>query len=81
MKTLAVCLLLVLSLLIHQGLGASILGHNEVADSAEHLTSPHMEESHLEGARHRTKRYSHLSFCRYCCNCCKMDDCGVCCLT
>ncbi|XP_073426682.1 hepcidin-1-like [Dendrobates tinctorius] len=81
MKTLAVCVILVLSLLIHRGLGASIVGHNEMADSAEYLPSAHMEESHLEGALHRTKRYSHLSFCYYCCKCCKMDGCGLCCLT
>ncbi|XP_069597098.1 hepcidin-2-like [Ranitomeya imitator] len=77
MKTLAVCLILVLSLLVHRGLGASIVGRNEVADSAEH----HMEEPRLEGARHRTKRYSHLSFCYYCCDCCKMNGCGLCCVT
>nr|NP_001188323.1 hepcidin precursor [Ictalurus punctatus]AAY59889.1 hepcidin [Ictalurus punctatus]ABA43709.1 hepcidin [Ictalurus punctatus] len=27
----------------------------------------------------RTKRQSHLSLCRYCCNCCKNKGCGFCC--
>ncbi|KAM4014908.1 hepcidin-2-like [Anomaloglossus baeobatrachus] len=79
MKTL--CLILILSVLLHRGLSASIHGHNEVADSAEHLTSPNVAESHLQEALHRTKRYSHLSFCRFCCDCCKKNDCGYCCLT
>ncbi|KAK7146718.1 hypothetical protein R3I94_009529 [Phoxinus phoxinus] len=27
----------------------------------------------------RTKRQSHLSLCRYCCNCCRNKGCGYCC--
>nr|QBA30289.1 hepcidin [Clarias gariepinus] len=27
----------------------------------------------------RAKRQSHLSMCRYCCNCCKNKGCGYCC--
>ncbi|XP_076135706.1 hepcidin-1 [Alosa pseudoharengus] len=27
----------------------------------------------------RTKRQSHLSMCRYCCNCCRNKGCGYCC--
>ncbi|XP_062394572.1 hepcidin-1 [Sardina pilchardus] len=27
----------------------------------------------------RTKRQSHLSLCRYCCNCCRYKGCGYCC--
>ncbi|XP_029115626.1 hepcidin-1 [Scleropages formosus] len=27
----------------------------------------------------RSKRQSHLSLCRYCCNCCKNKGCGYCC--
>ncbi|XP_040276835.1 hepcidin-like [Bufo bufo] len=81
MKPLTLCLILVLSLLFHQGLGASIEGHNEVANPADHLASTNMVESNLEEARQRTKRWSHLSICRFCCNCCNFKDCGICCKT
>ncbi|XP_016089894.1 hepcidin-1 isoform X2 [Sinocyclocheilus grahami] len=27
----------------------------------------------------RVKRQSHLSLCRYCCNCCRNKGCGYCC--
>ncbi|XP_030637712.1 hepcidin-1 [Chanos chanos] len=27
----------------------------------------------------RAKRHSHLSLCRYCCNCCRNKGCGFCC--
>ncbi|XP_069804557.1 hepcidin [Dendropsophus ebraccatus] len=81
MKSLSLCLLLLLSLIVHQGLSASAMGHNEAADPADHLTSPDVVESHLEETLHRTKRFSHLSICRFCCGCCKDKECGICCKT
>ncbi|KAM3909978.1 hepcidin [Leptodactylus fuscus] len=81
MKSLALCLILVLSVLVHRGLCASVMGHNEVADSADHLTSPNMEETNLEEVHHRTRRYSHLSICSICCHCCNRIGCGLCCKT
>ncbi|XP_072011094.1 hepcidin-2-like [Engystomops pustulosus] len=85
MKTLTLCLLL-FSVLLHQCFGASITAHSEAADSAEHLASPNMMESHLQEAPHRIRRFSHLSICRFCCGCCKRlqeaaKDCGICCVT
>ncbi|XP_051577395.1 hepcidin-1-like isoform X2 [Myxocyprinus asiaticus] len=42
-----------------------------------------MTETSLEQtnplALFRTKRQSHLSLCRYCCNCCHNKGCGFCC--
>ncbi|XP_051999233.1 hepcidin-1-like [Xyrauchen texanus] len=42
-----------------------------------------MTETSLEQtnplALFRTKRQSHLSLCRYCCNCCHNKGCGYCC--
>ncbi|XP_056399219.1 hepcidin-like [Hyla sarda] len=81
MKSLSLCLILVLSLTVHRGLCASARRHNEVADPADHLASPDVVESHLEEVFHRTKRFSHLSICRFCCNCCKNKECGLCCKT
>ncbi|XP_066465466.1 hepcidin-1-like [Eleutherodactylus coqui] len=79
--SLALCLILILSVLMRQGLSASVKGHNEEPKSADYLISPNMAESNPEEALHRTKRYSQLSSCRFFRNCCKKNDCGICYLT
>ncbi|KAM4651626.1 hepcidin-1-like [Discoglossus pictus] len=80
MKSAALCSLLLLSLLFHSSFSASMMGRDLVAP-ADQLTEAHMDDSHLLAPLLRTKRQSHLSICRYCCNCCKNKKCGFCCRT
>ncbi|XP_051575449.1 hepcidin-1-like [Myxocyprinus asiaticus] len=44
----------------------------------QHMTETSLEQSNPL-ALFRTKRQSHLSLCRYCCNCCRNKGCGFCC--
>ncbi|XP_052473869.1 hepcidin-1 isoform X3 [Carassius gibelio] len=44
----------------------------------EHLTETSQEQTNPL-AFFRVKRQSHLSLCRYCCNCCRNKGCGYCC--
>ncbi|XP_075696504.1 hepcidin-1-like [Rhinoderma darwinii] len=80
MKSLTVCLILVLSVLIHQSLSATVRG-NEIMNSADHLTQGQTEESGIQESHVRNKRHIGLSTCTYCCKCCKNKGCGYCCLT
>ncbi|XP_073513720.1 hepcidin [Phyllobates terribilis] len=80
MKSFTLCLLLILSLLIHQGLGASVRG-NEIMDSADRLAMHQTEEPGVLAPYIRRRRHTVLSICSYCCNCCKNKQCGYCCRT
>ncbi|KAG9283776.1 hepcidin-1 [Astyanax mexicanus] len=54
---------------------------SEVPQSEQQWTAASAAEETLrpEEVLFRTKRQSHLSLCRYCCNCCKNKGCGFCC--
>ncbi|XP_043117485.1 hepcidin-1 isoform X2 [Puntigrus tetrazona] len=47
----------------------------ETPQENEHLTETNPNLQSL----FRVKRQSHLSLCRYCCNCCRNKGCGYCC--
>ncbi|XP_071969083.1 hepcidin [Engystomops pustulosus] len=80
MKTLTLCLLLI-SILLHQGLSASITG-NEMEKSAERLPLQQTENPRVQDYLLRMKRHSVLSICVFCCNCCRgSKDCVYCCKT
>nr|CAZ68137.1 hepcidin [Systomus sarana] len=53
---------------------------SETPQENEHLTetSQEFDKSHFQSL-FRVKRQSHLSLCRYCCNCCRNKGCGYCC--
>ncbi|KAM4600811.1 hepcidin-1 isoform 2-T2 [Polymixia lowei] len=55
----------------------------EEAESNDTPVAEHQEmsmESWMEPDHVRQKRQSHLSLCRYCCNCCRGNKgCGFCC--
>ncbi|KAM8927914.1 hepcidin-2-like [Pelodytes ibericus] len=80
MRSLSLGLLLLLSVLFHRSHPAS-LEKNEITKGADQISEPQMEESNILEPLLRTKRHSHLSFCIYCCNCCKNKGCGMCCKT
>ncbi|XP_069803311.1 hepcidin-1-like [Dendropsophus ebraccatus] len=80
MKSLSLCLLLLLSLIAHQGLSASVMG-NEIMNSADHLTPYQSEETEVQTSFARSRRHTGLSICLYCCKCCKNKGCGYCCRT
>ncbi|CAJ0962161.1 unnamed protein product [Ranitomeya imitator] len=80
MKSSTLCLILILSLLTHQGLSASVRG-NEILDSADRLTVHSTEESGDLASYFRRKRHTVLSICTYCCKCCNNKKCGICCRT
>ncbi|XP_072515677.1 hepcidin-1 [Salminus brasiliensis] len=52
---------------------------NEVPQPEQHRAAVSAEETRPEEVLFRTKRQSHLSLCRYCCNCCNNKGCGFCC--
>ncbi|XP_037532735.1 hepcidin-1 [Nematolebias whitei] len=51
-------------------------GSNDTPVAAHQDTSV---ESWMMPNHMRQKRQSHLSLCRYCCNCCRNKGCGFCC--
>ncbi|XP_053547209.1 hepcidin-1 [Bombina bombina] len=77
MKSAALCVLLILSLLCHTSYSASVMG-KEMTNSADHLIQSQMEESNILAPLLRTKRQSHLSICTFCC---KNKGCKFCCRT
>ncbi|XP_016110346.1 hepcidin-1 isoform X1 [Sinocyclocheilus grahami] len=53
---------------------------SEAPQENEHLTETSQEQTNPNPlAFFRVKRQSHLSLCRYCCNCCRNKGCGYCC--
>ncbi|XP_026111567.1 hepcidin-1-like isoform X1 [Carassius auratus] len=52
-------------------------------EDEHHVQNEHLKETSQEQtnplAFFRVKRQSHLSLCRYCCNCCRNKGCGYCC--
>ncbi|KAG9472799.1 hepcidin [Eleutherodactylus coqui] len=80
MKSLTLCLILILSLLCKQSLSAAIRG-NEIMNPADGLALPQTEESAVQGIFTRSRRHTVLSVCTYCCGCCQKKKCGYCCLT
>ncbi|KAG8433745.1 hypothetical protein GDO86_012198 [Hymenochirus boettgeri] len=78
MKSLTLCcLVLLLSLICHRTHGASLQGN-------EHNTETQNLELEIEESSvllFRQKRHSVLSICRFCCKCCGIKDCGMCCRT
>ncbi|KAM7421325.1 hypothetical protein PAMA_015465 [Pampus argenteus] len=46
---------------------------------AAHQDQEMSMESWMMPNHSRPKRQSHISLCRYCCNCCKNKGCGFCC--
>ncbi|XP_032411666.1 hepcidin-1 [Xiphophorus hellerii] len=58
------------------------VGELEEAGGNDTPVEAHQEvsmESWMMPKHVREKRQSHLSLCRYCCNCCKNKGCGFCC--
>ncbi|XP_056617640.1 hepcidin-1 isoform X1 [Triplophysa dalaica] len=57
--------------------------HEDQVKSEAPQINHHSTETSLEQrnplALFRSKRQSHLSLCRYCCNCCHNKGCGFCC--
>nr|AGO64769.1 hepcidin [Cyprinus carpio] len=51
---------------------------SEAPQENQHLTETSQEQTNPL-AFFRVKRQSHLSLCRYCCNCCRNKGCGYCC--
>nr|ABX46065.1 hepcidin [Tachysurus fulvidraco] len=51
----------------------------EAAQRHDHGEATTLTEEMSPEVLFRTKRQSHLSLCRYCCNCCKNKGCGFCC--
>ncbi|XP_010746187.1 hepcidin-1 [Larimichthys crocea] len=51
----------------------------EEAGSNDTPVAAHQETSKEWMPNFRQKRQSHISLCRYCCNCCKNKGCGYCC--
>ncbi|XP_040276813.1 hepcidin-1-like [Bufo bufo] len=81
MKSLTLCLILVLALLFQQGLGASVRG-SEIMNSGDRLALSQTEASEVQGSAVRSRRHiGGLSFCMYCCKCCRNKGCGYCCRT
>ncbi|XP_053545995.1 hepcidin-2 [Bombina bombina] len=80
MKSAVLCSLVILTIICHLSFSVSVMG-NEMKYPADQLTKSEMDESNLLTTLLRTKRQSHLSICRYCCNCCKNKGCGLCCRT
>ncbi|KAL7840071.1 hypothetical protein AOLI_G00253940 [Acnodon oligacanthus] len=52
---------------------------HEVPRQEQPWTAASAEETRPEEVLFRTKRQSHISLCRYCCNCCSNKGCGFCC--
>ncbi|XP_073703268.1 hepcidin-1-like isoform X2 [Garra rufa] len=52
--------------------------HHVESETLQPLTETSQEQMNPL-ALFRTKRQSHLSLCRYCCNCCRNKGCGYCC--
>ncbi|KAF4076056.1 hypothetical protein AMELA_G00225950 [Ameiurus melas] len=52
---------------------------SEAAPSLDQSVAAALAKETSPEALFRTKRQSHLSLCRYCCNCCKNKGCGFCC--
>ncbi|XP_067303908.1 hepcidin-1 [Pseudorasbora parva] len=50
----------------------------ETHQENEHFTETAQEQTNPL-AFFRAKRQSHISLCRYCCNCCRNKGCGYCC--
>ncbi|XP_016319807.1 hepcidin-1-like isoform X2 [Sinocyclocheilus anshuiensis] len=48
-------------------------------EDEHHVESETPQEQTNPLAFFRVKRQSHLSLCRYCCNCCRNKGCGYCC--
>ncbi|XP_063293043.1 hepcidin-1-like [Pelobates fuscus] len=80
MKTLALCVLFLLSVLYNRVHSASLV-KNEMINDADQVSDPEWSESNIMEPLLRTKRHSHLSICTICCNCCKKKGCNFCCLT
>ncbi|XP_072282879.1 hepcidin [Pyxicephalus adspersus] len=79
MKAAALCVILILSTVFQRGHSASLNVNSEVMEADDHLQQ---EEYSLQETLFRTKRHSHLSICRFCCNCCNnLKSCGMCCRT
>ncbi|XP_006641712.2 hepcidin-1 [Lepisosteus oculatus] len=86
MKALSVAVLVVLLSVCIQSSDAVPFAEAEVQETeAEHspaevqMNFADEEVQSLTEGKLRTKRQSHLSLCRYCCNCCHNKGCGFCC--
>ncbi|XP_053547087.1 hepcidin-2-like [Bombina bombina] len=77
MKSAVLCSLVILTIICHLSFSVLSDGGNTNLQNLE----GGMDESNLLTTLLRTKRQSHLSICRYCCNCCKNKGCGLCCRT
>ncbi|XP_040276824.1 hepcidin-1-like [Bufo bufo] len=78
MKSFALCIILIVSMLCHCSQSVS---KNENRSMISSGNLPQMEESSLQEPLARGRRHLGLSLCIYCCKCCRYKGCGYCCRT
>ncbi|XP_068097632.1 hepcidin-1-like [Hyperolius riggenbachi] len=86
MKSIILCLILIITALCHPGLCVHLIRTeaSEVLESTEYSAFHAREKQDVQDssvAVTRGKRHTALSICVYCCKCCRYKGCGYCCRT